>query len=158
VKWTSPVVAGFAKNAGWTDKDLVFAVAVALAASEGEDALENVVDFQPIAKLVGLWQVPDWMLEEPTKSRLTNPVTNAKAAYALWLEHEQTWNWLPTFRTGGWRFRLVEAALACKTPQMGEEQANPIVLVDIVPTRRSAIGAIGNLLHQISGFGRSIGN
>lgn len=155
MRWSPSTVAGFAQNAGFGDDELVMAVAVALAASDGWDDVWNEVDPMLTERLVGLWQVPTWLVSEETSHRLTNPVVNAEAAFRLWLASDCSWNWSPTFAVGGWKYRIPEARAAVQSPQMGESIVVPVMPIDTTSNRLSARSAIRRLIEQVNGFSRA---
>lgn len=74
-------IAGYASNAGWNGSDLTMAVAIALAESSGRPGAVGDV---PIGGSVGLWQIYTKMHPEFAGQDLTDPQTNANAAYQIY--------------------------------------------------------------------------
>lgn len=157
MRWSANTIAGFALKAGWREDDLTLATAIALAASDGWDEVWNEIDHTTHDRVIGLWQVPNWLVEAETASRLTNPVVNAQVAFRLWRDFDRSWDWSPTFQVGGWKLRIPEARLAATAPTNGEVIISPIMLIDTSPNRQSALGAIKELISQVNGFRRATG-
>lgn len=158
MRWSASTVAGFALKAGWREDDLILATAIALAASDGWDEVWNEVNSITHDKVIGLWQVPSWLVEAETAARLTNPVVNAQSAFRLWSMFNRGWEWSPTFQIGGWKLRIPEARQAVASPTNGEVIISPVMLIDTTPNRRGALGAIRELIVQVNGFRKATGS
>ena len=76
-------IAGYAQNAGFSGSDLVMAVAVALAESSGVSAAIGDLQITPGGS-VGLWQINLKYHPEFAGQDLTDPQTNANAAYSVY--------------------------------------------------------------------------
>jgi hypothetical protein len=76
-------IAGYAQNAGFSGSDLTMAVAVALAESSGNPAAHGDLAITPGGS-VGLWQINLKYHPEFNGQDLTDPQTNANAAYAIY--------------------------------------------------------------------------
>lgn len=94
-------IAAYAKQAGWSGKDLPIAIAVALAESSGNPEVVNYLG------CTGLWQVyvkvhqprhPLW-----TTEWLKQPANNAQAAYTIWREAGNSWRPWTTYTSGSYR-------------------------------------------------------
>ena len=76
-------IAGYAQNAGFTGSDLTMAVAVALAESSGNPGATGDLSITPGGS-VGLWQINLHYHPEFTGWNLTDPQTNANAAFSVY--------------------------------------------------------------------------
>jgi hypothetical protein len=76
-------IAQYASNAGWTGSDLVLAVAVALAESGGNPGVTGDLDITPGGS-VGLWQINLAAHPDLASENLTDPQTNANAAFSIY--------------------------------------------------------------------------
>ena len=94
---TDQQLAQIVLDVGWQGDAAVTAVALALAASGGDAALGGPSDDDLGAWGVGLWQVS--MLRYPglAKFDLTDPLTAARSAHALWHATGHLWDWCPAW-------------------------------------------------------------
>lgn len=133
---TREQIAGYAKGAGFTGKDLPIAVAVALAESGGETTSHNAT---PPDNSYGLWQInmlgsmgPDRRraLNIPNNEALYDPATNARAARMVW--KTQGWGGWTTFTRGTYKKFLqpgdadAPAAATPEAPAGGDTSINPL--------------------------------
>lgn len=91
------VVAGYARNAGFSGTDLGIAVAIAYAESGGNP---NAVGDVSIGRSIGLWQIYLPAHPEYTEQELYDPQTNANAAFAIYQQSGDTFSAWSTFRQG----------------------------------------------------------
>lgn len=101
--WGPGAIAGFGDAAGWSGDELVQAVAVALAASGGDDLHTSRPFLGSAELLVGLWQVPAFASDGDTWQVLLDPYVNANAAQALYTAAGGSWAWSPGWQSGRWR-------------------------------------------------------
>ena len=91
-------IAGYASNAGFTGIDLVTAVAIAYAESSGNP---NAVGDN--GDSTGLWQINLPNHPEYQGVDLTNPQTNANAAFAIYSAAGNSFSPWTTFNTGAYQ-------------------------------------------------------
>lgn len=102
----SPVaIAQLASNAGFSGKDLVTAVAIALAESGGNPGVVGDLNITPGGS-VGLWQINLRWHPEYTAAMLTDPQTNADAAYAVYRAAGDSFRPWSTFKSGAFTANL----------------------------------------------------
>jgi soluble lytic murein transglycosylase-like protein len=92
----------YAQNAGFTEPDLDTAVAIALAESSGNP---NAVGDLTKGVSVGLWQINLKAHPQYTQAQLTDPQTNANAAYAVYSAASGFSPWT-TFNSGAYEAYL----------------------------------------------------
>jgi len=92
-------IAGFARQAGFSDDDLTIAVAVALAESHGDVSAHNVKGEDSR----GLWQISVNAHPEFSDWQLFDPQTNANAAYSVWSDAGsfRPWSTFNTYQADG---------------------------------------------------------
>lgn len=138
--WQPEAIAGFASAAGWDGADLIEAVAVALAASDGADDAARTTAMPPLVTYTGLWQVPEGDPALPADVDLWAPAGNAAGARALWEAAGRSWMWSATWRAGSWRRQLVRATRAATQPtllQLPRSGAVPGWVLDLLHGSRS---------------------
>jgi hypothetical protein len=86
------VVAYFAREGGFTKAELPEAVAIALAASGGDDAWRW-LDIRAGFEERGLWALDRWAFEELADADLWSPTVSAAAAKGLYDAHGGSWGW-----------------------------------------------------------------
>jgi len=131
-------IAGAAKSAGFSGNSLVIAVAVALAESGGNANAHNPVGLD---NSYGLWQINMYGSMGPARrkqfglksnSELFDPVTNAKAAYAI---SNGGKNWRPwtTYTSGKYLPYMSRARKAAGNPDTsgGSTSAQQTGLTDV---------------------------
>jgi Lysozyme like domain len=87
-----------ARKAGFTEPDLSIAVAIALAESSGNP--EAVGDN---GDSIGLWQIDTRFHPEYANVDLTDPQTNANAAFAIYQQAGNSFTPWTTFNTGAYQ-------------------------------------------------------
>ncbi|AHI00938.1 hypothetical protein GCM10010174_14370 [Kutzneria viridogrisea] len=104
-------LAQLAKQAGFTEEDLVIAVAVALAESSGWT--KAVLVNENCTTDRGLWQINDYWHPEVTEKQAFDPPTNVRVAYQIFMESQ---NWKPwsTFESGAYKENMDTAREAVK--------------------------------------------
>jgi Lysozyme like domain len=99
--WT---IAGVASNAGFTGGDLVIAVAIAYAESSGNPNITG-----DNGNSIGLWQINLPNHPEYQGVDLTDPQTNANAAFAIYSAAGNSFTPWTTFKTGAYQANLPQA-------------------------------------------------
>lgn len=99
--WT---IAGVASTAGFTGGDLVIAVAVAYAESSG-----NPNSVGDNGDSIGLWQINLPNHPEYQGVNLTDPQTNANAAFAIYSAAGNSFSPWTTFRNGAYQQNIDQA-------------------------------------------------
>ena len=119
---TMEQLVGLAKGAGFSENEAVIMAAIAKAESGGNSNAKN---FKPPDKSYGLWQInmigrlgPARMKEYGLQSedQLFDPVTNAKAAYAI--RKSQGLGAWTVYKTGKYRAHLTAAEAARSAPSL----------------------------------------
>ena len=96
-KGQTGTIASYASNAGFSGVDLAIAIAIAYAESSGNpDAVGDNGDS------IGLWQINLPNHPEYEGSDLTDPQTNASAAYAIYQAAGDSFTPWTTFKTGAY--------------------------------------------------------
>lgn len=98
--WGVQQVGQWASAAGWKGDDLAYAVAVAMAGSNGADHIKVNPSYDVQLERRGLWLVRLLDMDEPQNVDLFDPVQNAAFAHAAWLERGQQWQWHPVVLSG----------------------------------------------------------
>jgi len=93
--WNVQKVAQYATGAGWLGRDLVYAVAVAMAASNGADHIRINPSYAPEMERRGLWLVRALDLPDAPEVDLFDPQANATFAKAVWDANGKAWGWHP---------------------------------------------------------------
>lgn len=118
--WAPSSINTFASQAGFTGKAKVLAVAIALAASSGDDAYHYEYAEGTGIQYVGLFGIPAALIPERLIGNLYDPKVNANLAFQLWRSDSGTWDWSPYYASGVWRqFSSIarESATATAAPQ-----------------------------------------
>lgn len=108
---TASQIQGYAANAGFSGDDLNTAVAVALAESSGRTGVVGDTSITPGGS-IGLWQINLQAHPEYTAAELTDPQTNANAAYAIYSAAGGQFTPWTTFNTGAYMQYLQSPAQA----------------------------------------------
>lgn len=120
-------IAGVAAAAGWTGKDLIIAVAVALAESSGNINATHINADGSVDR--GLWQLNNRTVPDVggVNGIIFDPKVNASFAYKLW----ETRGWQPwsTYNNGDYKQHLQAATDAVQHPEqpivsIGDKIAN----------------------------------
>lgn len=112
MNWRAPALCGFAERAGWSGEPVVMAVAVALGASDGDDAYIARLWGGAHTSYVGLWQVPVPTGDVETTYAMLGPLVNAQDAFRRYTDADDTFDWCVGFQTGRWRSYVRPATLA----------------------------------------------
>lgn len=99
-------IAQYAANAGFTGDDLVTAVAIALAESSGNPNADNTAD---PGGSIGLWQIDRGYHPEFAGEDLTDPQTNANAAFSVYSAAGNSFSPWSTFKNGAYQAHIAEA-------------------------------------------------
>lgn len=99
-RWNTAKVGQWARDAGWTGAELHHAVAVAMAASQGDDHHVSNPSYVPALERRGLWALRASEAPDLDADDLFNPVKNAAAAHAAWSDHGRSWSWHPVWVAG----------------------------------------------------------
>jgi Lysozyme like domain len=105
---TAQQIAGYAANAGFTGPDLQVAVAVALAESSGNPNAVGDLAITPGGS-IGLWQINLKAHPQYTAAELTDPQTNANAAYAIYQAAGNQFTPWSTYNGGQYSAYIVQA-------------------------------------------------
>jgi hypothetical protein len=108
-KLSAADIAGYAQNAGFSGVDLVNAVAVALAESGGDPGAVGDLDLTPGGS-VGLWQINLKAHPDLAGLDLTDPQTNANAAYQVYSDAGNSFGPWTTWKTGAYAAYMGAAA------------------------------------------------
>ena len=92
-------IAQYAANAGFSGDDLAIAVAIALAESSGNPNANGDTNLTPGGS-VGLWQINLAAHPELAQVDLTDPQTNADAAYAVYAAAGYNFRPWSTYKSG----------------------------------------------------------
>lgn len=98
-KLSASQIAIFAQSAGFDGSDLTMAVAVALAESGGDPNANGDTEITPGGS-VGLWQINLRWHPEFAGQDLTNPLTNAVAAYSIYQTAGRSFTPWSTYNNG----------------------------------------------------------
>jgi hypothetical protein len=98
---SSSDISGYASNAGFSGADLNTAVAIALAESSGNPAAVGDLAITPGGS-IGLWQINLKAHPEYTAQQLTDPQSNANAAYAIYQAAGNSFSPWSTFNGGAY--------------------------------------------------------
>lgn len=150
MRWVPAVVAGFAADAGWRGGDLVTAVAVALATSDGDDAYRDVQWPGPSVDRRGLFGIDVTVSFPDYVDRLYDPRENAQRAYVLWRHHGGTFDWSPVYVAGSYVRRLTEAQGAAAAPSRSQPVTAPAGGVVTNPARATALRIIDGLRSRLT--------
>lgn len=99
MRLTADEISTYAANAGFTGADLSTAVAVALAESSGQT---DVLGDPMLGVSVGLWQINLKAHPEYSRGELTDPQTNADAAYAIYAAAGRSFKPWSTFKNAAY--------------------------------------------------------
>ena len=92
----------YASNAGFSGDDLNTACAIALAESSGRPAAVGDLDITPGGS-IGLWQINLKAHPEYTANELTDPQTNANAAFAVYQSAGNSFSPWSTYNSGAYQ-------------------------------------------------------
>jgi hypothetical protein len=115
MKLSAADISGYASAAGFSGGDLATAIAIALAESSGNP---QVVGDQSLAPTkgpsIGLWQINIGSKAHPelASQDLTDPQTNANAAYSIYQAAGYSFRPWSTFTNGAFRAYMSSAAAA----------------------------------------------
>lgn len=160
MRWPADVLAYMCLRGGMTHPQATVAVAIALAATEGDDAYLWQSETPGGRSFVGAWAIPTDLLdgaELETAGRLSGSVAIVRR---LTGPQGDDWAWSPVFAVGDWRKRLEDATAAVAHPQPGitdDTVQMRLSMADAVQAARSAIvdakssmlATIEHLLRQV---------
>jgi lysozyme-like protein len=107
-KLTAAQIASYASSAGFSGPDLQVAVAVALAESSGNPGAVGDLTITPGGS-VGLWQINLKYHPEFAGQDLTDPQTNANAAYSIYQAAGNSFSPWSTYNSGAYSAYIVQA-------------------------------------------------
>lgn len=115
-------IAGYAQNAGFTGSDLTLAVAVALAESSGNP---NAIGDLSITAggSIGLWQINKHWHPEFNGQNLSDPQTNANAAFSVYRGAGNSFQPWSTYKNGLSAELLAKASDGVTQMQGGGDQS-----------------------------------
>lgn len=140
--WGVQQVGQWASAAGWKGDDLAYAVAVAMAGSNGADHAKVNPSYDVQLERRGLWLVRLLDMDEPQNVDLFDPVQNAAFAHTAWLERGQQWQWHPVALSGAADDALDyvrEALQPNNRKTLGSNPSSFAVKVDILNRRVNAL-------------------
>src|SRR5216684_2897645 len=100
-KMNASDIATYARQAGFSGNDLATAVAIALAESSGNPTVVGDLNLTPGGS-VGLWQINLKAHPDLAAGDLTDPQTNANAAYAVYQAAGNSFHPWTTYKTGAY--------------------------------------------------------
>jgi len=106
-KMNASDIATYARQAGFSGNDLATAVAIALAESSGNPTAVGDLNLTPGGS-VGLWQI-NLKAHPDLAGDLTDPQTNANAAYAIYQAAGNSFHPWTTYKTGAYTAYLATA-------------------------------------------------
>lgn len=109
MKLSAAQIAQYAQGAGFSGDDLVVATAVALAESSGNTGVVGDLALTPGGS-VGLWQINLRWHPEYTAEELTDPATNAAAAFKIYTAAGNSFTPWSTYKNGAYGNHLNEAS------------------------------------------------
>lgn len=121
--WRAPALCGFAESAGFVPADVPTAVAVALAASGGDDAYVARPWAGSLAVHVGLWQLEVTTSDVDATAVLLDPYRNAQAALAAFEDAGASWAWCDGWKGCRWVGFLPAATRAARAPARSDTVA-----------------------------------
>lgn len=146
---TAPQIAQWAIQAGFSGQDLVTAVAVALAESNGRIDATNTnsngsTDY-------GVWQINSVHSDEFAKYPQWWSVENADMAHDIYAAAGNQWTPWSTFTSGKYTSFLLQATSAAKSPDTGNVVGGPgdTKTVNIIP-------GVDSIAQSLSGFTTSL--
>lgn len=119
--WSPVMVCKFCRDAGFLRDDLRKGIAIALAASQGDDAYTYVSPTNSTDTYKGLFGIHSTDVPNTFKGNLYDPLANAKLARSLWQKAGKSWDWSPYYSGGVWRSYLAVAREAILTPPSAQE-------------------------------------
>lgn len=102
-------IAVYAQQAGFTGQDLISAVAIAIAESSGNPKANGDTNLTPGGS-VGLWQINLAAHPEFAGLDLTDPQTNANAAYSVYMAAGYSFYPWSTYKSGAYARYVGDAA------------------------------------------------
>lgn len=152
--WDLPAIAGFAEQGGFRRDQLAEAMAVAVVASSGDDALVDAPLFGDLPTTAGLWQIPVGPATGFDIDSLLQPTVNARAAHTLWREAGRSWSWSPAFLTGRWEAVIDHAWDVVRSGRRRQQAATLGPIDRLGQSARRAAGQSGLTAQQLSGLAR----
>lgn len=152
--WDLPAIAGFAEQGGFRRDQLAEAMAIAVVASQGDDALVEASLFGDLPVVAGLWQVPVADRVGFDVDSLLQPTINARAAHTLWKEAGQSWEWSPAYLAGTWRIVIDNAWDVVRSGQRRQLAATLGPVDRIGGSARRTAQRSGLTAQQLSGLAR----
>lgn len=149
--WNVGKVAQYAAGAGWLGPELVYATAVAMAASNGADHAKVNPSYAAELERRGLWLVRALDMEDPPEVDLFDPVQNATFAKAAWDANGRSWAWHPVALSGAADAALewVREAMGATPPGMAKRQ--PPTFADRVRTYATFMDQVRNAVPSRGG-------
>lgn len=129
MRWPANVIAYYIKATGMRPSGAVVAVAIALDATEGEDAYWWQQDRPNGRTFAGAFAIPldvidpDWDLDPLKLSQAAQIVRRLTGPQG------DRWDWSPAFAANGWRRRLedAQAGLARPAPGIADDTAQMVI-------------------------------
>lgn len=142
MRWPADVLAHVCLAAGMMPTDATVAVAVALAATEGDDKYLWVSDSPGGRTFMGAWAIPSDLI---AIDETLDPLRLSQAASIvrrLTGPQGDQWAWSDAYAIGDWRWRLDDASAGVAHPRPGIADDLPqmrMAMGEAIEARRSAI-------------------
>lgn len=127
MRWPADVLAYYVLAAGFRADEAPMVVALALAATEGDDTYRFDEDAPGARSSLGAWAIPSHeaaLFSDLDPLRLSQA---AKLLRALRTAHDGSWDWLPVYVVGDWRNRLDDATAGVKDPRAGLDSSTGLI-------------------------------
>lgn len=155
---TPPQIAQWAVQAGFSGQDLVTAVAVALAESDGRiDATntnsDGTTDY-------GVWQINSVHADEFTKHPQWWSVENADMAHDIYAAAGNKWTPWSTYTSGKYTSFLLQATSAAKNPDASNVVGGPgdTKTINVIPGVDSIAESLSGFTTALAGIAAWMGN
>lgn len=160
MRWPADVLAHYVLAAGFAHEDAPTVVAMALAATEGDDAYVWRSDVPGGQSFVGPWAIPEMLALEffdLDAGRLSQAATMLRR---LHVAHDGRWDWLPIAQAHTWEDRLDDATAGVLAPRVGIDNDTGLVRTAmdnaagalssaLVTARRSMLATVEHLRRQV---------
>jgi hypothetical protein len=156
MRWSPAAIAGFAYRAGFTGEDLIGAVALALATSDGDDTYRLTVPGDTRGPYLGLWGVPAEGVEVPVGEVLFDPDVNARAARLLWTTTDRTFEWSPVWRSFRRQSLMIDAERVVRLNRYVQVAASHDDLARLEPASRGLIDTARHVVDAMRGAAQAI--
>lgn len=119
MRWPADVIAYYVLDAGFTGDEAAMVVAMALAATDGDDGYRWTPSTPGGQVLVGAWAIPADGLDLAAVATASRLREAPKLLRTLRDAHDGSWDWLPAYVAADWPNRLVDAREGLRAPMAG---------------------------------------